>query len=487
MNNDDYSGATKTERIVKYAMANTRLGSDVHERTYAVLNEEPGNSVTLPLSSKGFQSWLRRHAFRQGDLLKVEDISEAQNMLAAHAEFEGDDMAVWQRVAPLSTGGVELDLADNENTRVLVEPGAVSITGAGSEILFSRSVSTRALPMPAEKGDWRGLLPFLNINEDEQLLLIGWITYTLAHPRESLVGYPILVVKGEQGAGKSFLCKAILRALIDPNNNGIQIFPKDPKDMAISSLNAFMLIYDNIRKLSHTWSDALCVAATSGVLSSRKLYSDCDESSISLHVALVLNGIHSFIQEADLASRCVNVNLLPISPGERKHEKELEARLALLLPSIFRGLLDLIAQIFAVLDSVEVTHAQRMIGYVQWLAAMETVLGFPVGKLQNIYANSQKQAMLDTIQDDYLAQAILSFADRYKNKSWVGTPTELLARLNNIDPLKVINNSRLWPQNAIALSKRLSTLQKVLSTQGVELQLGVRGKQRRIVLGMKAL
>ena len=88
MNNDDYSGITKTERIVKYAMSNTRLGSDVHERAYAVLNEDPGNSVTLPLSSKGFQSWLRRHAFRQGDLLKVEDISEAQNMLAARVSIQ---------------------------------------------------------------------------------------------------------------------------------------------------------------------------------------------------------------------------------------------------------------------------------------------------------------------------------------------------------------------------------------------------------------
>ncbi|MEH6638675.1 MAG: hypothetical protein V7717_05335 [Porticoccaceae bacterium] len=483
---ESYEGDSKVDRIVKFTIANTRLGTDKDVRAYAVISSALGNPVALRLTGKDFRHWLRLQAYQHQDILKSEDIAEVVDILSAHAQFKGDEMCVWQRVAPLPTGGIELDIADTNNTRIRVEPGSTTIIESGSDILFGRSSSTQALPLPSEESDLEALLPFLNVSKHEQLLLVAWMTYTLSHPRENHVSYPLLIVKGGQGSGKSFMCKTILRALIDPNANGIQIFPKEPKDMAISSLNAFLLIYDNTRKLSYQWSDALCVAATSGVLASRALYTDCDESVVKFHTPIVLNGIHDFIQEPDLASRCVNIQLLTIPPGQRQHEKDIAANFQLLLPSIFRGLLDLIAEIFTVLDSVEVMHTQRMMGYVKWLAAMETVLALQPGELQENYGDNLKQAMLDMIEEDDLTQAVLTFAQRRESQKWTGTPAALLTELEKLPSFNVINNGRLWPQNAIALSKRLGVLQGPLSSQGVEMQLGVRGKHRRIVLGMRS-
>ena len=484
--NGDYEGDSKAERIVNFTVANTRLGVDDNGYAYAVISAAQGNPVALRLTGQDFKHWLRLHAYRHQDILKNDDISEVVDILSAHAQFEGDAMRVWQRVAPHPAGGIELDVANTGNTRIRIEPGTVSIVETGSEILFGRASSTQALPLPAEKGDWEALLPFLNVSQQEQRLLVAWMAYTLSNPCMSGVGYPLLVVKGGQGSGKSFMCKTILRTLIDPNANGIQIFPKEPKDMAISSRNAFLLIYDNTRTLTPQWSDALCVAATSGALASRALYTDSEESVVKIHTPIVLNGIHDFIQEPDLANRCVNIQLLPIPPGERQHEKDIAIKFQCALPSIFRGLLDLIAEIFTVLDSVEVTHPERMMGYTKWLAAMETVLALQPGELQESYSDNLKQAMLDTIEEDNLTQAVLAFAQGHENQRWTGTPAALLAELGRLVPTKVVNNSRLWPQNAIALSKRLKLLEGPLSSQGVEMQLSLRGKHRCIVLGMRS-
>ncbi|SFF95922.1 hypothetical protein [Neptunomonas qingdaonensis] len=483
---EDYTGESKVERVVNYVIASARLGVDSHERPYAVLDGTTGNPVALSVYGKEFASWVRHSAYTHGDLLKKEDVGEVQSSLAAYAEFEGEEMVINQRVGRSKSGGLEIDIADKDNTRVVVEPGSVRIVSDGSGMLFSRSNTTMALPIPAEGGDWRQLLPFLNMTKDDKLQFIGCMTYILSHPRDKTVGYPIMVIKGEQGAGKSFLCKSILRALVDPNANGIQMIPSDPKELAISSLNRYLLVLENIRELKNTWSDALCVAATGGTLFGRKLYSDHEEASVNLHAPVVLNGIHNFIQETDLASRCVTFNLLVMPPDQRRQEKQLLTELNRLLPTIFRGLLDLIADIMEVQDSAKVIYPQRMISYVHWLAAMECALELPAGQIQKSYAKNQQRTMLDTIQEDQLAFAVLKFAKQHKEQAWSGSPTQLLQQLTVTVPPRVTNSTRTWPQSAISLSKRLATLQKALSAQGVLLQLGERGKHRRIVVGMEA-
>ena len=42
-----------------------------------------------------------------------------------------------------------------------------------------------------------------------------------------------------------------------------------------------------------------------------------------LHCAMVLNGIHAFIEEPDLSQRCLSLELLKIGPESRMSEREL--------------------------------------------------------------------------------------------------------------------------------------------------------------------
>ncbi len=484
VNEDGYKGDSKSERLVSYVKENYYLGIDENGIPYMV-EKNATNPTAMSINSKAAVKAMKYIGYQHQDMLRKDDIKEAQESLSALAEFEGDDMKIWQRNATLTDNiGVEIELGGKDSNRVIVTENGVATNVKNSETLFSQSATSSELPSVAEEGDWRKIFPYLNMVKEHMLLLVAYLTYILAHPKQVDVGYPIFVIKGEQGSGKSFLCKSIIRALVDPNNNGIQMFPSSIKEMAISVKNAFVLIYDNIRKVDHKWSDALCISSTGGGLSGRKLYADDEEVNYDLHGPKILNGIHNFLTELDAVSRCVNIQLLPIAANQRKNEKELVQQLELDKPIIFRGFLDLISRCFAVEGTETITHQARMMGFVHWLAKMELAEGMEVGSLQKIYAENQKEAMLDTIAEDSLAYAVFTMAKEYPQDMWSGTPTALLEKLTSYVPTKASKSSNTWPQNAIALSKRLAVLKPSLLAQGVGIE-SERGKDRRILVGMQ--
>lgn len=148
------------------------------------------------------------------------------------------------------------------------------------------------------------------------------------------------------------------------------------------------------------------------------------------------------------------------------------------LRAILRGLLDLIAEILKHLPTAKVTNPERMIEFVEWLAAMEKAEGIPAGIYQSTYSDALRQAQLDSLLDNPLAAAVIEFVG--DNEEWFGTPGELLNKLN-LFVTSGTQRSRDWPQNAISLSKRLSSLQAGLRSQGIDVQLG-RGKHRRVTI-----
>jgi hypothetical protein len=475
----DSSDPNRCGRSIKYALEHLTLGLDSDEKPYAVINGQPkSNPIAHPLEGKTIKTWIRKKALNRGDLLKRDDIKEVVETLFAHASANEIIMDIHLRVAPSKHGGVVVDLCDKQNKRVLMNAGNVSILDSDSNVLFKRSPTMSALPIPADKGNLKTLVPYLNMSAEHRYLFIGWLSYCLTHPKGTSP-YPILIIKGGAGSGKSSLCKMILRQLIDNNSCGVQMFPSDVKDLAISSQNQHVIIMDNMRALTKQWSDILCVASTGGSITSRKLYSDSEESLLYLHAPMVLNGIHNFIVEPDLASRCVTIQLLNISPAKRREESVLAKKLAKDMPKIFRGLLDLSAKLLEKEATAKVIHSERMIEFSRWLTVMEVVEGKKAGELQLIYCRNIRQAMLNTVQENYLAMALLNFASNLPESNWQGTPTQLLQSLEEIAPNNIINRRADWPNNPISMSKRLRILENVLESQGVTLEFS-QGKSRQI-------
>jgi hypothetical protein len=475
----DSSDPNRCGHSIKYALEHLTLGLDSDEKPYAVINGQPkSNPIAHPLEGKTIKTWIRKNALNRDDLLKRDDIKEVIETLFAHASANENIMDIHLRVAPSEHGGVVLDLCDKQNKRVLMNGGNVSILDSDSNVLFKRSPTMSALPIPADKGNLKTLIPYLNMSAEHKYLIIAWLTYCLTHPK-GVSAYPILIIKGGTGSGKSSLCKFILRPLVDNNSCGVQLFPKDVKDLAISSQNQYVIIMDNIRTLSKQWSDILCMTSTAGSIVSRKLYSDSEESLLHLHAPMVLNGIHNFVVEPDLASRCVTIQLQNISPNKRREESDIAKKLATDMPEIFRGLLDLSAKLLEKEATAKVLHSERMIGFSRWLAAMELVRGIEPGKLQLSYCRNIREAMRNTVEDNYLAIALLNFAANSPAGQWKGTPTELLQNLITITPPAIQNRRNDWPQNPNSMSKRLRSIEKVLETQGVALEFS-QSKSRQI-------
>lgn len=321
------------------------------------------------------------------------------------------------------------------------------------------------------------LLKYLNMHPRLQILTIAWITYTLAHPKVSTTKYVTLLLLGGQGSGKSFLCSLLIK-LIDPSRIGVQVLPKNVKDLAISLQSSHLRCIDNTRVINATMSDHLCIASTGGTLSSRRLYTDDEEQSIKLHGAMVINSLSNIVDQPDLHQRCLTIELSAIPEEQRKSETELLAEFESDLPVIMGEMFELISQIFTYLPTAKVVHPERMIDFSTWLAAMEIVDDAPEGIYQGEYSRVLNEGQLDSLQSNLLAAAVLEFADAMPTNFWSGTPAKFLDELNSIVG-KNTQRSREWPLNPISLSKRLSPLQAGLLTQGVEIEF-TRGKYRTI-------
>lgn len=440
------------------------------------------NSYVVAIKSQHGQALINQFASEHGVTLSKAERLEITEKLETYAALQKIVKPIWYRVAPFG-GGIEIDLGDEQHTRVRISPGLVDIVTAGSTTLFVRSPVMKAIAVPDEHGDFKLLQKYLpNLAFFDFMLLVGWLTYTISHPKVESTKYLILVLDGGQGSGKSVL-SYIIGSLIDPSSVGTQLLHTNSKDLAIAGRNAHILMFDNIRSFTPAMSDILCVASTGGAISSRTLYTNDGQSVMRLHVAMVLNGIHPFISQSDLAQRCLPITLEPLSPSARISEKQLIADFQNDLPVIQRGLYNLIASIMQHLPDAEVLFPERMLDFSHWLAALELALDHPkdkLGAIQQHYSEALKQGQLSSLQDSLLGATLIDFVESLGSNGWSGSPTELHKDLTD-QVLPTTAKSRDWPQNPIALSKRLHPLQPALLSQNINLSF-TRGKSRTITI-----
>jgi hypothetical protein len=457
----------------------SQLVVDEYENVY-IVDRGHGNPRLLKLGSQELNGLMSQEFKRAGKPTSRAKLSEFVEEMRAEASVSGQRAKVWRRVAQTEDGQVVIALHNDKNTQVWIGPGSVKLVCDGSEVLFYRPPASSSMAVPAQIGDIKLLRKYLNLSHQAMLLYVAWLSYTLAHAKKPGNAFVILMLVGGQGTGKSWVSKLSIR-LVDPNAVGVERMPRRTHDLAISSQNFHLLAYDNLRTLPHDVSDALCTMATGGALTARRLYTDDEQSVLRLHAALLLNGIHSFVDQPDLAQRCLPLRLQPIDESRRKSEEAMLKQFESDLPAIQRGLFDLIAKVLAAMPRAQVTEPQRMYGFVQWLAAMEAADGLPAGIYQMEYAALLNEGQLDSLRDNVLGSAVLDFAKSIPERVWTGTPAALLISLNSQRPLVAMRSSRQWPDNEISMSKRLAGLEAALMTQGIQIQFK-RGKERSITI-----
>ncbi len=473
---DDRSGNPIGTEFDLYPIGKVKLLRGTDGRAYLIDNEH-GNSVAYRIGSTAGNNVLQSMAIKARATLTATKTQELITKLRALAFSTKEVHDVWYRVAPID-GGIILDVGDAERTQLKITRDGIQTITHGSPVLFRRTPTMRELSQLAQEGDRKLLNKYVNLNDIDRTLFIAWLTYTMAHPKRDGTSYVILVIQGDQGSGKTSLCNNVIIPLIDPSSVGVQTFPKTSKDLAIVCENSHVACFDNVRNFKAETSDLLCMTSTRSALSGRTLYSDSEQYVDVLHGAIVMNGIHSFVMQTDLAERCLIVHTKSLV-GQRKTSAEMQAELQADMPKIFRGLLECIVGIFRAMPKAQMTVQERMVDFVQWLAAFEACEGIP-DAYQQAYSASMRESQHEMLRGNSFAAAVMDFAEGLKTQTWTGTPQQLM---NELTDCHHINEYRSpdWPSNAIALSKRLNALKASLLSQGIDVQL-TRGKERRITI-----
>jgi putative DNA primase/helicase len=106
-----------------------------------------------------------------------------------------------------------------------------------------------------------------------------------------------------------------------------------------------------------------------------------------------------------------------------------------------------------------------MADFVKWITAAESGLGWEPGEFITAYNKNRRDVSDTTFEADSVAVAIRRFVAEEHPAGWEGTPTELLAALND-RVADGTRKARSWPMTAQALGNRIDRIAPLLRAKG---------------------
>lgn len=450
-------GEAVHETLLRLAKDNAEFFRSSEGATYGLLKNSDVPEI-WPLNSGVFRKWLGHLYYKETDGAPSKEVfSAVLNVLEAIALYEGPEHSVHLRTAS-EQSSIYVDMVNKDWSVIEVTSQSWSVTKE-SEVRFRRSPGMLSLPEPAAKENGiDDLRPLVNLPDENSFrLLIFWMLTALRGKGP----YPILVLNGEQGSSKSTFSK-IVRGLIDPNSADLRTLPREEREFFISASNSHLLAFDNISRITDQMSDTICRIATGAGASFRQLYTDQDEIIFQVSKPIILNGIGSIVERADLADRCIFINLKPIPVESRKSQSELMEQFEAARPGILAALLDGLSCGLRNIDLLVPADLPRMADFAIWSMACETAYGVK-GTFNAAYNQNLNDSVEVLLEDDPLFLALKkATSDKEKLK---GTSTELLMLLNGLAQSEE-KKSKAWPGNASQLGNRLKRMAPNLRKMG---------------------
>jgi energy-coupling factor transporter ATP-binding protein EcfA2 len=451
---------------------------------WASVPEGEGIVAHYPLRSPAFRAWLAGLYYRATEKpLYAQALQDARAVLEAKALYEGPQHAVHPRVAE-HEGRVYLDLGREDWKAVEVGPeGWRVVESRACPVRFRRSRYTRPLPLPEPAGpealeELAALLPLRG--RRDWALVLGWLIGAL-NPRGP---YPILVLTGEKGAGKSTVARA-LKSLLDPQEGGLRAEPRDVENVMVAAKNAWVLAYDNLSHVPPWLSDALCRLSTGGGLGKRELYTDGEEYVIEARRPVILTGISFGALRDDLADRTILITLSRLTDEERVPEEEFWQTFSRLHPRVLGALLEAASLALKRWSEVRASlrSLPRMADWALWVEAGAPTLGLEAGEAVRAFYEVQAALEQDLLEANPVARAILTLTqDWCEGQGEQYTTVQLLNALEEVMGLK---EARLkpneWPRTPEKLARTLPRLQAALRGAGILLK-GERDRHRKATL-----
>ncbi|WP_280554200.1 DNA-primase RepB domain-containing protein [Halomonas sp. 25-S5] len=444
--------SAQLDRIVAFVKARSELFHDDNDTAY-IRDRQTGEVRTV--GSRAFRNWLTA-AFHQqyGKAVRDQPLREARMTLEGLAMQ--DHRQVHGRVAGAS-GSYWLDLGrDGDSRAVHLRPGAWSVEGA--ELMFYRSDSAQPLPEPARGGSIEPLWCIANIPPESRLLVVAWLVECLRPDTP----YPIVELLGEQGSAKS-TAQTALRRLIDPNAADLRGAPRSAEDLYISGGINHLISLENVSYLPAPLQDAMCVVATGGGFAKRKLYTDGDESVITLKRPIILNGISAAVTQQDLVSRTITVDMPVIKSAQAKDK--LDAEFEATRASILGGLLDIAAKALECLPRMELPPDERprLVEFAYLGMAVAEAMGEEPKAFMRQFEAARLDGLERTLEASPVATAI---------RAWsvinAGTKDQTTSQwLADLAPYRPMG-SDAWPKSAKGLGNALRRAAPALRQLGIE-------------------
>jgi hypothetical protein len=438
-------GGSSAERLIGLALeGGIEFFHDPDQHGWASIRVD-GHWENHPIRSRPFQLFLLRTYYRDtGNSPGAQAIRAALELFEAKALFDGEEAPINLRVAN-HCEKLYLDLCDRAWRAVEIDTQGWRIVDRPPP-RFHRTRGSRSLPLPERGGSLDELRRFLNVDHQGWILIRAFLVAAL---RPS-VPCPILVAKGEQGAGKTTACR-IISALIDPRTGALRGVPREVRDLIAAARNSWIVCFDNLSHMPEDLADAACRLATGGGFGGRELYSDHDEAIFDATRPMVFNAIPDLgAARPDFLDRALIVAFLDMKPVMRRNEAQFWREFEAVRPRILGALLDAAAAGLRNLPNVRLDRPPRMADFAIWVNACEESLGMRPGEAMTAYQSNRTETRNVALESSPLYDPIAELAQ----EGFSGTVTELHARLTSMTSESMRRSVR-WPKAPNALSNAL--------------------------------
>lgn len=455
------------KRVEKHSK---RLGISLYYRIYQ--NEQ---YKLLDIDSQEFYDYINYQMFdEEGITINPSIWKEVISLLRGkYGNIKVGDLR--NRVA-YKNDKIYFDLFDNDKEKmhyVEVTENGWNAVDEDMGYLFKFGEATKPQCIPEkDKGDYKLIEKYLNVQEKDKLLLLVYIVALLVPD----IQYPILNIVGEHDTGKTTISK-LIKSLADNAEDDQIGLSSDERNLLLPLFHNHVTVFDNIQSLSHKTMELFCRVVTGGKCAIRKLYSNLKEEIVYLRSAIILNGISSVITKPDLMSRTVFIHTVSKSEmktyyGENKMKADFEEDKPLILAGIF----DILSKAMKVKETVNIEENFRMKDFSIWGYAIAESIEFGLGEQ---FVDLLKRNEETHLIEDYLNEPIIPLICNYmkvRKGEEVDKSTTLFYKelMRNCD-LYLGENSeydrKLLPQNVTNFSKKLNSLRTTFIKFGILIEI----------------
>ena len=464
--------ASSASNVIQFATEYCELFHTPDREAYASVVVDDHREV-YALDSSEFKSWIDGAYFKKHrEGISASALDAAITTLTANAKYAGKQKSVYLRTAHRN-GKYYVDLADKDWRVVEIDATGWRVL-ARSPVKFTRRSAMRALPFPMIDGKFKSVLKFTNIPAADWILVLTWLIECL-RPETPYVGLALI---GPQGSAKS-TTQSFLRDLIDPSRENLRVKPRSVSDMFVAAGSSHLVSYENLSKLPDDMQDGMCSILTGAGFAGRKLFTNDQETVITLKRPVALNGIAQVVTRPDLLDRFVVLMLPPIT-DKRQTEAELARGFQKERGQIFGAILTRFSKALAQMPEViaEKHSLPRMADFALLGEAVSRSLNLPKGQFIERFTNNQRRNVELAIDETPVGAAIQSYlATGEKMLEGLYVKVSEVLRQHWLTMPQARTSTARWPGTGKAFGDALSRLQGSARHLGIVIEAGKRTAQ----------